>query len=93
MSRHKENMDKLIKGCHPQRAYDYALNSRLMIGGLYFLCLIDSYILMLIVMTFNVGLFIATVLGLTAGYFIFGLILGDNKTDQIYNPETDKCCT
>jgi|LakMenE01Jun11ns_1017448.scaffolds.fasta_scaffold9612372_1 hypothetical protein len=34
--------------------------------------LVASYMLMLTVMTFNVGLLIAAVLGLSTGYFIFG---------------------
>lgn len=48
--------------------------------------------LMLIVMTYNAGLFIATVLGLTTGYEIFGFIKKKSHT-RIYNPEGDKCCT
>ena len=58
----------------------------------YFVSLFLSYILMLIVMTFNFGLFAATVFGLSLGYFVFGFIRkkGYNK---IYCPETDKCCT
>jgi hypothetical protein len=47
---------------------------------------------MLIVMTYNGGLFIATVFGLTAGYFIFGFIRKKSYS-RIYNPEGDKCCT
>ena len=43
-------------------------------------------------MTYNAGLFIATVLGLTVGYAIFGFIRKKSHT-RIYNPEGDKCCT
>ena len=43
-------------------------------------------------MTFNAGLFIATILGLTSGYFVFGFIRKRGFT-KIYSPETDKCCT
>jgi hypothetical protein len=43
-------------------------------------------------MTFNGGLFIATIAGLTIGYFIFGFIRKGNY-GKIYNPEGDKCCT
>ncbi len=48
--------------------------------------------LMLMVMTFNGGIFIVTILGLTTGYFIFGFIKKRSYT-RIYNPEGDKCCT
>ena len=85
-------MDTIINGCDPSSVHSYHLTLRIKVFVLYFLCLIDSYILMLIIMTFNAGLFVATMLGLTAGYFIFGLTLG-SKTEKLYNPETDKCCT
>ena len=42
-------------------------------------------------MTYNGGIFIVTVLGLTTGYFIFGFIR-KTKYTKIYNPEGDKCC-
>lgn len=41
---------------------------------LYMFGVTIAYFLMLIAMTFNVGLFISAVLGLTIGYFIFGPI-------------------
>jgi hypothetical protein len=47
---------------------------------------------MLVVMTFNVGLFIAAVAGLTFGYFVFGFINRKGFT-KVYYPESDKCCT
>jgi hypothetical protein len=46
---------------------------------------------MLVVMTYNGGIFIVTVLGLTTGYFIFGFIR-KTRHQKIYNPEGDKCC-
>ena len=47
---------------------------------------------MLVVMTFNIGLFFAAVAGFTFGYFLFGF---NNKKGytRVYYPETDKCCT
>ena len=65
---------------------------RAKIMGVYFTSLFLSYTLMLIVMTFNAGLFVATVVGLTSGYFVFGFTRKRGYT-KIYCPETDKCCT
>ena len=66
----------------------------------YFLSITLSYALMLVVMTFNGGLFLATCFGLATGYFIFGylkkrgLLQVKEATggEKIYNPEGDKCC-
>ena len=67
---------------------------------LYGLSALLSYALMLVVMTFNGNLFIATVLGLAFGYFVFGYLKKKNAAkdkkaageEKIYNPEGDKCC-
>ena len=72
--------------------YTLSCKIRFIISITYFLSLFLSYMLMLIVMSFNGGLFIATVLGLTVGYFIFGFIRKKSYS-RIYNPEGDKCCT
>ena len=66
----------------------------------YFFSTMLSYSLMLVVMSFNGYLFIATVLGLGFGYFVFGLLKKRNHLrskalagqERIYNPEGDKCC-
>ena len=68
-----------------------------MIAGSYFYSTILSYALMLVVMTFNMGLFIAAIVGLTIGYSIFGYLRkteGNNHAqgEKLYNPEGDKCC-
>ena len=48
-----------------------ALLIRLLLSLLYALNLTTSYLLMLAVMTFNVGYFIAIITGLALGHFIF----------------------
>jgi hypothetical protein len=64
----------------------------------YFYSTLLSYALMLVVMTFNMGLFCAAVAGLTIGYLVFGYLRKVEKAREkdaalkIYNPEGDKCC-
>lgn len=41
-------------------------------GVMYALTLLIAYTLMLVMMTFNAGLFLAIVLGYTVGYLLFG---------------------
>ena len=56
---------------------------------LYLIGITIAYFLMLIIMTFNVGLFISAVLGLTIGFFIFGMArsrTGSNENDSA------ECC-
>ena len=72
--------------------YAVSCQIRIVISLIYLLSIFLSYMLMLIVMTYNAGLFIATVIGLTAGYAMFGFIRRKSHT-RIYNPEGDKCCT
>ena len=64
---------------------------RFYIAITYFVSIFLSYMLMLAVMTFNGGIFLVTIIGLTMGYFIFGFIR-KRKYTKIYNPEGDKCC-
>ena len=72
--------------------YKISCVNRLIIMIIYFISLTLSYFLMLVVMTFNIGLFFAAVAGFTFGYFLFGF---NNKKGytRVYYPETDKCCT
>jgi uncharacterized RDD family membrane protein YckC len=65
---------------------------RFLIALTYLLSVFLSYILMLIIMTYNGGIFITVVIGHTVGYFIFGFIRRRSYT-RIYNPEGNKCCT
>eukprot|EP00695_Tsukubamonas_globosa_P002661 TRINITY_DN3847_c0_g1_i1.p3 TRINITY_DN3847_c0_g1~~TRINITY_DN3847_c0_g1_i1.p3 ORF type:complete len:69 (+),score=19.66 TRINITY_DN3847_c0_g1_i1:79-285(+) len=48
---------------------------------LYFIQNGLAYLLMLVVMTYNVGLFFFVIAGNTVGYIIFGLILKSNSSD------------
>ena len=77
---------------NPDNVYQVSFVYRAQGMVMYFLSLLLSYALMLIVMTFNVGLFVAAVLGLTTGYFVFGFTRKRGYS-KIYQPETDKCCT
>lgn len=76
----------------PDNVYRVSCIQRFKIMFIYFISLFLSFFLMLIVMTFNFGLFLAAVFGLTFGYFVFGFIRKRGFT-KIYSPETDKCCT
>ena len=75
-------------------------SAKLAITVSYMISTLLSYSLMLVVMTFNGYLFIACVLGLACGYFIFGYMKKKNHlkskvaagAERIYNPEGDKCC-
>ena len=77
---------------NPDDVYRVSCLERFKIFAVYFLSLFLSYMLMLIVMTFNAGLFLAAIFGLSAGYFAFGFVKRRGYT-KIYAPETDKCCT
>ena len=76
----------------PDEVYRVSCVQRFKIMLVYFLSLFFSYMLMMVVTTFNLGLFLATILGLTSGYFVFGFIRKRGFV-KIYSPETDKCCT
>jgi solute carrier family 31 (copper transporter), member 1 len=74
-----------------QSIYTLSCKIRFIISITYFLSIFLSYMLMLAVMTFNGGIFLVTIFGLTIGYMIFGFIR-KRKYTKIYNPEGDKCC-
>ena len=58
---------------------------RLALTALYAVNVAISYLLMLAIMTYNVGYFIAIVLGLAVGYFIF-------FNSSSATASTDVCC-
>ncbi|GJP48931.1 hypothetical protein CLOM_g8205 [Closterium sp. NIES-68] len=61
----KGGASKTSRDWHP-------LLDRLAATGIYTLNTTFSYTIMLIIMSFNIGLFIAVVLGLSIGFFLFG---------------------
>ena len=63
------------------------LAARALLSVLYGVNVATSYLLMLAVMTFNVGYFVAIVLGLALGHFIFFPVLAGNTTDL-----SEACC-
>ena len=67
-----ENINKKLGTKFEPECWTHSKEGRNRIFVYNFLSLYLSYLLMLIVMTFNFGLFMAAVLGLTAGYFVFG---------------------
>ncbi|CAI5484144.1 unnamed protein product [Closterium sp. Yama58-4] len=70
------------------------LLDRLALTGIYALNLTFSYAIMLIIMTFNIGLFIAVVLGLTIGFFFFGAKRRKNSSDRpiVEEAQEENCC-
>ena len=76
------------------------MQAKLVITFTYFLSILLSYLLMLVVMSFNGGLFLATCFGLSFGFFLFGYMKKKSAhkvraavgADKIYSPEGDKCC-
>ena len=50
------------------------LQTKFIVTAIYFMNILCSYMLMLIVMTFNGGLFLASIGGLTLGYLVFGFL-------------------
>ncbi|GJP48930.1 hypothetical protein CLOM_g8204 [Closterium sp. NIES-68] len=71
-----------------------SLLDRLAVTAIYALNLTFSYAIMLIVMSFNIGLFIAVVLGLTIGFFFFGAKRRKNSSERPENEEVleENCC-
>ncbi|CAI5505666.1 unnamed protein product [Closterium sp. Naga37s-1] len=71
-----------------------SLLDRLAVTGIYALNLIFSYAIMLIVMSFNIGLFIAVVLGLTIGFFFFGAKRRKTSSERplVEEAQEENCC-
>lgn len=65
------------------------MKERLIITLTYLVSAALSYSFMLIIMTYNAGIFIAAILGLTTGHFIFGYL---KKVNFPQKPEEGKCC-
>lgn len=71
--------------------------TRVLVALIYFLMVGVAYLIMLLVMTYNVGVLIATVLGIGAGHFLMSLFeipkLPVNhrisKQMQLYHPRSD----
>ena len=78
------------------------LPTRLYISFIYFLMALTGYFIMLLVMTFNVGVLIAIVLGISTGNLITGYLklpkldkslLRSSQDVAVYRPTSDQCCT
>ena len=93
MNLKKKLTDILASAYNEEEAYQISKQSRIKMSFIYCLQLFLSYILMLIVMTFNVGLFLAAVFGLATSYLIFGFSTAGDDDFEFFNPETDMCCT
>lgn len=74
---------------------------RLILTAIYMLMVTLSFIVMLLVMSFNVGIFVTVILGLTIGHALMPKVgkLGDVLQMEnilleknVYTPEIDKCC-
>jgi hypothetical protein len=64
--RHTQKILELIR-CNDERV----TTTRIFLTTFYFFKLFLSYLLMLVAMTFNVGLFISIILGVSLGHFFF----------------------
>ena len=50
----------------------------------YFISVVIAYALMLCVMSYNGGVFVATILGLTTGHFVFSYLKNLKEKDMAY---------
>ena len=74
--------------------------NRLLLTVIYMVMVSSAFFLMLLVMTYNVGVLFAAVVGLALGLFVFNLIELPDLPDQykfvegktMYSPKSDKCC-
>ena len=65
-----------------------SLQDKAAIGGLYALSATTSYLLMLLAMTFNGGVFLAVVVGLGLGFQHFGI----DRVTVANQAASDACC-
>ncbi len=72
-----QQLREVHKNFHP-------LVSRISLSALYFSKMLFAYVLMLVAMTYNVGLIFSIVLGMALGFFIFSsnTYLSNMKEDQ-----------
>ena len=75
---------------------------RLKLTVVYLVMVTFGFIIMLLVMTFNVGIFLTVILGLTLGHALTPKVPkidvrfdgeGVNFENNLYQPEFEKCCT
>ena len=52
----------------------FPVHIRIAISLLYLVTVVLSYLIMLMVMNYNVGVFFCTIFGLVTGYFFFGVL-------------------
>lgn len=80
---------------------DLSLGSRLLLTTLYIVMAVLGYCLMLLAMTFNVGVLFMLCIGLMIGHLIFFDLIGLPKLPECYKqlpgsgaylPEADNCC-
>ena len=63
---------------------EVSMGQKLLLTFNYMIATTLAYALMLAVMSFNAGVFIATILGLSAGYFIFSHLKDNNEKQLAY---------
>ena len=72
-----------------------SMKLRMKVMFIYMMILFISYHLMLAVMTFNIGIFVAGIAGLSIGYIMQMIYTktGESDSKLFYDPTIDKCCS